>query len=1165
VRAKFSSAFRQSLIFALVIGSAELLATTPASAAAPNPTTTTLASDPTSGAMGTVFTLTATVTVGGKPVTAGSVQFTDGRRVLGSLQVIISGPSVGTAVLKTNSFGVGAHSVTASYSGAPNSAQSTAPSKSTPAAITITGPAPTSTGLFVLPSTTQPGTYDLTATLLAASSTIAVGTLSVDELGPSSTVSLGSAPVTTIPGFLPAQTLPETGVGAVGDLNGDGIPDLVLATRNSSNTQAELLVQFGDPNHPGQFLPAVTYPLASIADWTAIGDVNGDGLPDVVVDGIGVFLNDPAHPGQLQPEQLIADPLGFYGAPMLADLNGDGVLDLAGADGTDGVTVYFGDPAHPGQFLAQQSLNLGVANVYSLLVADFNQDGLNDLAVLTVTYDAQGQSTSVVSIFFADPLHTGQFIAGGTYPADGAEYAFLGDFNGDGLPDILSGGTLLLNQAAHLGTFSSIPSNAPPYNIVVADLSGNGISDLISLAGITPCPISPCGYSVPGSATVLLSNPANPGQFTASGTYTFDYRSFPTAVDINGDGQPDLIAAAGDGAIVALGTQTGTVSLLNIVVPGSVVSTLQATYSGDAHYQASSSPFTAIGTSALPTTNQLSASSTNVIVGTSVTFTASIQASLPTPSGSVTFYDGSSVLCTVALDAGGQATCDATLGVGGHSVVAAYLGQGIYASSTSSTVTVVVNVASPQGTLTASPNPIVVVPGTGMGLAGATTIEWNAPTATTIEVHVGSPTGTLFAGGGNTGSATTGAWVTDGMVFCLQNTTGGKPLSDANTLAVLVVHVQQLAIISASPNPIPVPPGALTGVTTIQWNYSPSDLGSPSDSLEVHVGAQDGPLFTSGGTTGSATTGDWVTDGTTFYLQDVNSFGDSYNLGTVVVRLEQQLAVFAANPNPILTSPLGTTTLQWNAPTATRVEIHVGSPTGTLFVAGSSVGSAATGDWVTDGMVFYLQDVSGGKPLTSANTLAKLVLHVGTAYFSASPNPAPSALVDGVAYGSTTFQWNAPTASAVEIRYGSPSGAVVATGGPTAFFQTGLDVTDGAAYYLQDASNPTSSSGTLAMLVMHLQQPSAPFLAANPNPAQQGLNEFGTTTLLWNAPASTAVEIHVGAPDGILFAAGGSNGSATTGPWVTNGELFYLQDVTGGKPLTAANTLAVLIVLFQSN
>jgi len=56
------------------------------------------------------------------------------------------------------------------------------------------------------------------------------------------------------------------------------------------------------------------------------------------------------------------------------------------------------------------------------------------------------------------------------------------------------------------------------------------------------------------------------------------------------------------------------------------------------------------------------------------------------------------------------------------------------------------------------------------------------------------------------------------------------------------------------------------------------------------------------------------------------------------------------------------------------------------------------------------------------------------------------------------------------------------------------------------------------------------------------------------------VQVRVGSPDGTLFAEGGSTGYATTGNWVTNGMLFYLQDVTGGKPPTPANTLAILIV-----
>lgn len=179
------------------------------------------------------------------------------------------------------------------------------------------------------------------------------------------------------------------------------------------------------------------------------------------------------------------------------------------------------------------------------------------------------------------------------------------------------------------------------------------------------------------------------------------------------------------------------------------------------------------------------------------------------------------------------------------------------------------------------------------------------------------------------------------------------------------------------------------------------------------------------------------------------------------------------------------------------------------------------------------------------------------AYFSASPNPVTTS-VNG--YGSTTLLWNAPSTSTIEIHFGSPSGAVETTGGPTGSFQT-PPVSDGTAFYLQDANNgnSNSSSNTLAMLVVHVQQPPSTFFIAEPNPVSLTIAGF-FTTLEWNAPTGSTVQIRVGAPDGVLFAEGGSSGAATTGNWLANGLLFYLQDVTGGKPLTPANTLAVAIV-----
>jgi 6-phosphogluconolactonase len=80
---------------------------------------------------------------------------------------------------------------------------------------------------------------------------------------------------------------------------------------------------------------------------------------------------------------------------------------------------------------------------------------------------------------------------------------------------------------------------------------------------------------------------------------------------------------------------------------------------------------------------------------------------------------------------------------------------------------------------------------------------------------------------------------------------------------------------------------------------------------------------------------------------------------------------FVATPNRIWpgSNGLGVTTLAWNAPSATDVEIHIASPNGPNMGRHPNSGVTTTDAWVADGMSFYLQDVSGGKPLTSANTL----------------------------------------------------------------------------------------------------------------------------------------------------------------------------------------------------
>jgi len=90
-----------------------------------------------------------------------------------------------------------------------------------------------------------------------------------------------------------------------------------------------------------------------------------------------------------------------------------------------------------------------------------------------------------------------------------------------------------------------------------------------------------------------------------------------------------------------------------------------------------------------------------------------------------------------------------------------------------------------------------------------------------------------------------------------------------------------------------------------------------------------------------------------------------------------------ADPNPIQVcdgSGLGVTTLTYTfLPPVEVVEVRVGSPAGVQMGQSKSGDIVKTGKWVSDGMIFYLQDVSNGKSLTPDNTLATVTINITTA------------------------------------------------------------------------------------------------------------------------------------------------------------------------------------------
>jgi hypothetical protein len=178
--------------------------------------------------------------------------------------------------------------------------------------------------------------------------------------------------------------------------------------------------------------------------------------------------------------------------------------------------------------------------------------------------------------------------------------------------------------------------------------------------------------------------------------------------------------------------------------------------------------------------------------------------------------------------------------------------------------------------------------------------------------------------------------------------------------------------------PITLTSGQTSGTTTLTWRTSTAAR------VQIRVGSPDGtPMTGLEGPTGSAQTGAWVTDGLTFYLQDAST-GDSSGASKTLASVRAQVTATTPNsaragainaiPNPITLRPgqtSGTTRITWQAVGVTRVQIRVGSPTGTPMTGLEGLtGSATTGDWVTNGLIFYLQDASDGDSSGASKTLA---------------------------------------------------------------------------------------------------------------------------------------------------------------------------------------------------
>jgi hypothetical protein len=348
-----------------------------------------------------------------------------------------------------------------------------------------------------------------------------------------------------------------------------GIPDIV--TSNAYDGTVSVLIGNGD----GTFQTPVTRPVGIGPAMVAVGDINGDGFPDIVTANFAFFdqATQTEVYGNNDVSVLLGNGSGGFtaasGSPVslganakpfavaVADMNGDGFGDIVvGNYGTSTVTVLKSNGN--GTFTAETPVALPTGAGPSYVVTgDFNRDGKTD--VITSNF-----GTGTITVLIGDGtggLTQKQTIAVGAGP----ETIALSDINGDGITDLVVTNYNATNVSVLLGngdgTFRAAPTptvnlGGAAFGVALGDINGDGKADMV-VADF-------------GNSTVSVFLGDGSGGFTADGSpiavgslASFAAYSVSLA-DVNGDGKLDMVLSArslttGHGEVVVmLGNGNGT-------------------------------------------------------------------------------------------------------------------------------------------------------------------------------------------------------------------------------------------------------------------------------------------------------------------------------------------------------------------------------------------------------------------------------------------------------------------------------------------------------------------------------------------------------------------------------------------------------------------------------
>ena len=278
---------------------------------------------------------------------------------------------------------------------------------------------------------------------------------------------------------------------AVGDFNGDGNADLVIA--NTGTPYLTVLLGDGQGGfHPSPHSPFATSSYPHV-HGVAVGDFNGDGKLDVVTDSWGhdqilLLLGDGA--GNLMlPGQPFPTGKRPYQRLRSADFNKDGKPDVVTTDlDMSAVSILIGDGKGAFRDAPGSPAPAGAAP-WGVAIDDLNKDGNLDLVVIPYDRDVRDPKDLGVTVLLGDGRGGFAKMPGSPFPfseCQGPDVVATGDFNGDGLRDLVvscaQSNTLTFFLGQRGGGFHASVRHLQDIGwsgLAVGDLNGDGHDDVV--------------------------------------------------------------------------------------------------------------------------------------------------------------------------------------------------------------------------------------------------------------------------------------------------------------------------------------------------------------------------------------------------------------------------------------------------------------------------------------------------------------------------------------------------------------------------------------------------------------------------------------------------------------------------------------------------------------